>query len=48
MLIPFFQSTDSTKTRSIKNSYYNIYTKKTIELVAEKEKNVIKLKGDEF
>jgi chondroitin 4-sulfotransferase 11 len=32
----------------IKSSYYNIYTKKTIELVAEKEKSVIELKGYEF
>ena len=29
----------------IKSSYYNIYTKETINLVAEKEKNVIQLKG---
>jgi chondroitin 4-sulfotransferase 11 len=32
----------------IKNSYYNIYTKETINLVAEKEKNVIELKGYKF
>ena len=32
----------------IKSSYYNIYTNETINLVAEKEKNVIKLKGYEY
>ena len=32
----------------IKSSYYNIYTKETINLVAEKEKNVIELKGYEY
>jgi len=32
----------------IKSSYYNIYTKETINLVAEKEKNVIKLKGYKY
>ena len=31
-----------------KISYYNIYTKETIDLVAAKEKNVIKLKGYEY
>lgn len=29
----------------IKSSYYNIYTKETINLVAEKERDIIKLKG---
>ena len=32
----------------IRGSYYNIYTKETINLVAEKEKNVIQLKGYEY
>ena len=32
----------------IKSSYYNIYTKETINLVAEKEKSVIELKGYEY
>ena len=32
----------------IKSSYYDIYTKETINLVAEKEKNVIQLKGYEY
>jgi hypothetical protein len=32
----------------IKNSYYNIYTKETINLVAEKEKNVIELTGYKY
>ena len=32
----------------IKSSYYNIYTEETIELVAEKEKNVIELTGYEY
>ena len=32
----------------IQSSYYNIYTKETINLVAEKEKNVIELKGYEY
>lgn len=32
----------------IKNSYYNIYTKETINLVAEKEKNVIELNGYKY
>ena len=28
-----------------KSSYYNIYTRETINLVAEKERDIIKLKG---
>jgi hypothetical protein len=32
----------------IKSSYYNIYTKETINLVAKKEKSVTELKGYEF
>jgi len=32
----------------IKSSYYNIYTKETINLVAEKEKNVIELNGYKY
>lgn len=32
----------------IKSSYYNAYTKDTIELVTEKEKNVIQLKGYKY
>ena len=33
---------------AIKGSYYNIYTKETINLVAEKEKDVIQLKGYKY
>lgn len=32
----------------IKSSYYNIYTKETITLVTEKERDLIKLKGYEY
>ena len=32
----------------IKSSYYNIYTKETIALVTEKERDLIKLKGYEY
>lgn len=35
-------------TSLIKSSYSNIYTKETIELVAEKEKNVIELTGYKY
>ena len=33
---------------NIKSSYYNIYTKETINLVAEKERDIIKLKGYKY